>query len=78
MRYGADKPEFMRIVFRTDGAIELHVYAAEAIYQHCGDDKGEDVATCMRDGPEKYVEAYSSHLRDPHPTAPAADSVEAR
>jgi hypothetical protein len=78
MRFGADKPGYMMIAFRTDGAIELHVYAADAVYQHCGDVEGEDVAACMREGPGKYVEVYASQLREPHDTTSEADSTQAR
>jgi hypothetical protein len=78
MRYGVDKPGFMMIAFRTDGAIELHVYAADVAYQHCGDIEGEDVATCMREGPAKYVEEYASQLREPHETTPKPDTAQAR
>jgi hypothetical protein len=78
MRYGADLPGFMRLLFRTDGAIELHVYAAPVEYQHCGDVEGEDVATCMTEGPAKYEEVFSSQLREPHPTVTGGDTASAR
>ena len=72
MRFGADQPGYMRLAFRRDGAVELHVYATTDEYLHCGDDDGEDVATCMRDGVNAFEEVYSSQLREPHPTTPAA------
>jgi hypothetical protein len=78
MRYGADLPGYMQLVFRTDGGIELHVFAAPQEYQHCGDDPTEDIATCMRDGPSKYEEKFSSQLREPHPIATEGDTVRAR
>lgn len=78
LKFGVQKPGFMMLGFRNDGAIELRVFAADARYQTCGDDKLEDVATCMRDGPGKYEEVYSSQLRQPHPTAVVADSGAAR
>jgi hypothetical protein len=78
LRYGADLPGFMSLVFRTDGAIELHVYAAPVEYQHCGDVEEEDIAACMRDGPSKYEEVYSSRLREPHVVTTEADSIRGR
>ena len=78
MRYGDDLPGFMMLAFRMDGAIELHVYAASAEWQHCGDVEGEDVATCMREGPAKYEEVFASQLREPHSLATEADSVKTR
>jgi hypothetical protein len=78
MRYGADLPGFMRIAFRTDGGIELHVFAAPIPYMHCGDEEGEDVGTCMREGPSKYEEVYSSQLREPHQIATEGDTAQAR
>lgn len=78
MRFAVDKPRFIRLGFRRDGGVELHVYAAEAAYQHCGDEDDEDVATCMREGSGKYEEVYSSQLREPHSTATEEDSLEVR
>ena len=78
MKFGVAKPGFMMLAFRTDGAIELHVYAAPDTYQLCGDAKGEDVATCMRDGPDQYTEVYASELRNAHATTVAADSGKAQ
>ena len=31
------------LLFRRDGAVELHVYAAPDAFLECGDDDGEDV-----------------------------------
>lgn len=78
MRFGLDQPGYMRLLFRTDGAVELRVFAAEEPWQHCGDVEGEDVAACMRDGPSRYSEVYSSHLREPHATAADGDTTRAR
>ena len=78
MKFGVSKPGFMMLAFRTDGAIELHVYAADPEYQLCGDAKGEDVAACMRDGPGKYAEVYASELRGVHQTAPPGGSGQAK
>jgi len=73
MRYGADKPGYMRLAFRRDGAVELHVYATTDEFLHCGDADGEDVATCMREGVISFEEVFSSQLREPHPSDPVTD-----
>ncbi len=78
MRFADDVPGFMQLSFRRDGAVELHVFAADAIWQHCGDDKGEEVAKCMAEGPAKYAEVYSSQLREPHALTTTTDSLAAR
>ena len=67
LRFGVDKPGYMRLAFRRDGAVELHVYATTNEYLHCGDDEGEDVATCMSAGVNAFEEVFSSQLREPHP-----------
>jgi hypothetical protein len=68
MRVGLDLPGYMRLAFRRDGAVELHVYATTAEFLLCGDAEGEDVATCMAEGVNAFEEVYSSQLRQPHPT----------
>jgi hypothetical protein len=78
MKFAVAKPGFMMLAFRTDGEVELHVFAGPPEYQLCGDAKGEDVAACMRDGPGKYEEVYASQLRGKHQTASIADSARAR
>ncbi len=78
LRFATDQAGFMMLAFRTDGAIDLRVYAAPDVWQHCGDDPGEDAAACMRDGPSKYVEVYSSQLRQPHTTTTKVDSTQVR
>ncbi len=75
MRYGTDMPGFMRLDFRRDGGVDLHVFAAPWEYSRCGDDPGEDMDTCMREGPGKYEEVYASRLREPHDTTPHPDTI---
>jgi hypothetical protein len=62
----------MRLAFRRDGAVELHVYATTEDFLNCGDDTDEDIASCMREGIDSFAEVYSSQLREPPPTAPPA------
>jgi hypothetical protein len=78
MRYGTSLPGFMRLDFHKDGRVDLQVFAAPRQYQLCGDDKGEDIATCMREGPGKYAEVYASRLRQPHDTTPLADTIQGK
>lgn len=78
LEFATDEGGFMTLTFLTNGAIDLRVYAAPYLWLSCGDDQGEDVAACMRDGPGKYVEVYSSQLRQPHDTIPKVDSVQVR
>ena len=70
MRLGTDKPGYMQLSFRRDGAVELHVFATTDEFLQCGDADGEDVAECMREGVISFTEIYSSQLRQPHPVAP--------
>lgn len=78
LKFATAQAGFMMLAFRTDGAIDLRVYAAPDAYQHCGDEEGEDVAACMRDGPGQYAEVYSSQLRQPHVTGSSGDSAQAK
>jgi hypothetical protein len=71
LRFDTDKPGYMRLAFRRDGAVELHVYATADEYLQCGDDDEEDVVSCMSAGVNAFEEVYSSQLRQPHPTEPA-------
>lgn len=77
MIFGADKPGYMRLLYRTDGAVDLAVIATTDEYQHCGDDADElqpgptpplvDVSACMEAGVASFETVFAIQLRGPRP-----------
>ena len=72
MHLGLDRPGFMRLTFRVDGSVDLHVWAAPADFLLCGDDDDEDPGACMAEGPSRFEEVFARRLRVGHGGGPPA------
>lgn len=77
MIFGADKPGYMQLLYRKDGAVDLQVIAGPDEAQHCGDDDGEivpddmdpdeELSECMAAGVTSYETVFAAQLRGPRP-----------
>ena len=64
MRYGADRPGFMRVTVLEDGGVLLHVYAAGDGALLCGEEGDErTVERCMEEGVPAFEVVYATRLR---------------
>lgn len=56
-------PGYMRVIFRTDGSVELFVERGSPDYLACEPDEVEDVEACIAEGVAAFSVGYSVRLR---------------